>query len=159
MRTITSCAAILLAASLSACASTQATSMATLPDAAAEAAFRHVFANNASGLQSRAAAYCIGIGQGSDLRDPSQTVLASLADVGKVAPASTCRVSTGVTNSAGQRALLFSVDAVECAEDRCIVRAGYYEGNVSAQVSEYTLRRSNGRWAVDSTATVGGPIA
>lgn len=159
MRTLASVTAITFAASLSACASMQTPEMAPLPDAAAEAAFRFIFANNSSGLQGQASNYCIGIGQGTDLRDPSPAVIQSLADVRKVVPASACEVSTGVTNRAGQPSLVFSVEAVDCIDSVCVVRAGYYEGNVSSQTSQYTLRQANGRWMVDPSATVQGPVS
>ena len=49
-----------------------------------------MFADNGSAIQGGAAAFCVGIGVGWNLRDPAKSVLEALRDEARVKPASAC---------------------------------------------------------------------
>src|SRR5690606_30823116 len=86
--------------------------------AAMAATYRYLFANNASGLGSDAAAYCVGIGTRPGLADPPAALIAALSDVRpEVVPASACRVDARVENAAGEPSLLFNLAPFGCDAD------------------------------------------
>lgn len=118
--------------------------------AAMAATYRHLFANNASGLKSSASTYCVAVGARSDLADPSPALLAALSELSpKVQQASACRISDRVVNTAGQPSLLFTLRSLGCeSADSCLFEGGYYEGNLSASAGQYRARKVDGRWQV-----------
>lgn len=118
--------------------------------AAMAATYRYLFANNVSGLQQDAAAYCVGVGTRPGLDDPSPVLLASLSDVAKVEPASACKVGERVTNAAGEPSLLFNLTPLGCdAPDSCLFEGGYYEANLSASNGRYRARQiDDGVWHI-----------
>ena len=117
--------------------------------AAMAATYRYLFANNVSGLQQGAATYCVGVGARPGLDDPSPVLLASLADIGKVEPASTCTVGERVTDAEGRPSLLFNLALLGCdAPDNCLFEGGYYEANLSASNGRYRARKVGGEWQV-----------
>ena len=158
--TISCTASIGLAVLLAACSMPSAkdgggttVAIAKAPVAAQVAVYRSIFASNASALQGRAAAYCIGTGAGTSLVDPDQAVLTALDDNLKVKSASAC--DTGpkgervIDRQSRQPALLFGVETVSCVSvDDCTLYGGYYEGNASSQRNLYRARQANGRWTV-----------
>ena len=60
------------------------------PRRARAAVYQAMFADNGSAIQGGAAAFCIGIGAGWNLRDPAKSVLEALRDDARVKPASAC---------------------------------------------------------------------
>lgn len=114
------------------------------------ATYRYLFANNASGLGSDAAAYCVGIGTRPGLADPPAALIAALSDVRpEVVPASACRVDARVENAAGEPSLLFNLAPFGCDADAgCLFAGGYYEANLSASAGRYRARRVGGEWQV-----------
>lgn len=162
MKLLPSLACGFAAATISACATEPTVRLpgASLPVEAAAAAFRTVFADNASALRANAAIYCIGTTDNGVRRDPDRALIASLSDVRPhVVPLSQCSVSERVVDRAGRPSLMFTVEPMSCSATECVVRAGYYEGNISSQFSIYTVRNTGGRWMVDPSATELGPIS
>lgn len=145
---------------LSACATTRSpkTALSSGGETAAKAAaFRYLFANNASALKGNAASYCIGSGPAATPKNPSPELLSSLANVRPaVQPISACRLGERVVDSAGRPALIFNLETTECdGVTSCFFRGGYQEGNLSASSAMYRARLVGGRWQV----TQEGPIA
>ena len=106
-----------------------------------------MFADNGSAIQGGAAAFCIGIGAGWNLRDPAKSVLEALRDDARVKPASACDAGKNgervVDRASGKPALLFGLDLIDCvSESDCRFRGSYYEGNLSAQGNVYRARWS-----------------
>lgn len=135
---------------------------AKAPVAAQVAVYQSMFASNASALQNRAAAYCVGMGAGKNLADPDQDILTALHDNLKVKSASACEAGQSrervIDRQSRQPALLFGVETVSCASDTdCTLYGGYYEGNASSQRNLYRARQANGRWNV--TIETQGPIS
>lgn len=121
---------------------------ASVPIAAQVAVFNELFANNASSLQQNAATFCIDAGN----EETTRQVTAALHDNAKVKPASACEIRAdgqGVYDRhTQQRALMFRTTTESCSVSECLIRGGYYEGNVSAQTSLYRAILSGGRWSV-----------
>lgn len=130
---------------------------ASAPVAAQVAVFNKLFADNASGLKQDASTYCIDAGNEGSTRQ----VTAALRDNAKVKPASACDISTGgngvFDRQTRQRALMFRTKTVSCSGSECLIRGGYYEGNVSAQTSLYRVSLVGGQWSV--TMEELGPIS
>ncbi|MEN8149446.1 MAG: hypothetical protein ABFS86_06460 [Planctomycetota bacterium] len=102
-----------------------------------EAAFRHQFANNASAVQQKAAAYFLEI-RG---KDPTPEFLARFAD-------HTPPVKAGSAFETG-KGLKFHVESIEwLGDDRVKVSGGYYEASLSASGNEYVVERKGDGWKV-----------
>lgn len=132
------------------------------PPEAAVAVYELLFANNASGQQGDAAAFCIGTGTGTDLADPEPAVLASLSETSKARPVSDCVVegagSAVVLKNGGGNALLFGTEATECpSETECFFLGSYYEGNLSSQTNIYAARLVDGAWKAELVEL--GPVS
>ncbi len=145
MKTLSVVIAVALAAS---CAVPPAP-WGTPEDAVREAAFRHLFANNASGKQQSAAVYFLSV-EGAD---PSAALLARFSGHSPpVRQASRCAPDpdTGVRDEdTGESGLLFSVDDVAFeTPDRAVVGTRYYEAGLSAATYRTTLVRRGGEWVV-----------
>lgn len=147
------CAILAAALAFAGCSSSMAKKPPTAPaPAGARAAvYQAMFADNGSAIQGGAAAFCIGIGAGWNLRDPAKSVLEALRDDARVKPASACDAGKNgerVTDRAsGKPALLFGLDLIDCvSESDCRFRGSYYEGNLSAQGNVYRARLVNGLW-------------
>ncbi len=143
--------AVLSVAMLGACATTSRSDAGTGGETAAKAAaFRYLFADNASALKTDAATYCIGTGPAAIPTDPDPALMAALADVRPtVQPISACRTGDRVTDAAGRPALIFHLETTECdGTTQCFFRGGYYEGNVGASTATYRARLVGGRWQV-----------
>ena len=114
-----------------------------------EAVFLQHFANNLSGLQQGAAAYCIGL---EDQRDPDPAFLRRFSGhQPPVKKRSDCVFEvSGVREIAtGRRALIFDVDSVTLlGENDAEATGAYYEAGLSAGGSRFRLARRNGRWEV-----------
>ncbi len=164
-----SMAFVIGAALLSACATTgspidgrESASAAEAPVAAQAAVLETVFARNASGLGSSSPTYCVRAGRVEGRADVTRNVVAVLRDNPKVKPASACEVAKGgngvFDRQTRQRALTFSVVSQSCASStECLIRGGYYEGNLSAQTNLYRARLIDGRWVV--TLEQMGPVS
>lgn len=162
-------AAFLGASSLAACSTTTGTNgisggtaSATAPIAAQAAVLENVFGANVSGLKDQSPTYCVKAGGEDGRPDQTQAVVAELRNNPKVKPASACEVAG---NGGGvfdrqlrQRALMFTVTTDRClSATECLIRGGYYEGNMSAQTNVYRARLVDGRWNV--TLEEMGPVA
>jgi hypothetical protein len=115
-----------------------------------EAAFRHQFEHNASGLQSSASAYCLEV---EDRADPPLELLDRFeGHTPPVRPGSACARDdyNGVIDIVtGERALIFRVDAIRRLEtDRAWVVGGYFEAGLSATGNTFDVIRTNGVWVV-----------
>lgn len=142
--------ALSLGLALGGCATASQHSSPTPPADATVAAFRYLFANNASAFGAQVGTYCIGMGQRPDLSAPDAAVLAALSDVRPaVRPATGCRAAERATGPDGNPALIFNLEFAGCrSADDCLFRGGYYEGNLSASSGAYRVRRRDGRWTV-----------
>lgn len=152
--------AVIVTVALGACTTTSnsGTASSTGGETAAKAAaFRYLFANNASALKANAATYCIGSGPAATPTNPSPELLSALSDVRPaVQPISACRASERVVDSAGRPALIFNLETTGCdGVTSCFFRGGYQEGNLSASNAMYRARFTNKHWQV----TQEGPIA
>lgn len=116
-----------------------------------EAAFRHLFGDNASALKQGARFYCLEVEGGADA---SPALLARLADVGvRVVPASSCvpDPKDGVTEKAsGERqGLIFRIEEIrKVGPGRVDVDAGYYEAGLSASGETLEMVREGEAWKV-----------
>ncbi len=123
------------------------------PVAAQAAVLETLFARNASGSGSSAPTYCVRAGGVEGRTDVTRNVVAVLRDNPKVKPASACEIAAGgngvFDRQTRQRALTFSVVSQSCSSSaECLIRGGYYEGNLSAQTNLYRARRVDGGWVV-----------
>ena len=93
---------------------------ASAPPARA-AVYQAMFADNGSAIQGGAAAFCVGIGVGWNLRDPAKSVLEALRDEARVKPASACDAGKNgervVDRASGKPALLFGLDLIDCVSE------------------------------------------
>ncbi len=119
------------------------------------AIYRHQFANNASGIKRRAAAYCIGyrFGRGAALLDaPPGLVARFRKSVPRVKIASACRFDERrgrvFDRASGRPALTFFIVGMNCGPDACTAEGGYSEGNLSASTGTYQLSRQGNVWRV-----------
>lgn len=147
------CAILAAALTFAGCSSSMAKRppTASAPAGARAAVYQAMFADNGSAIQGGAAAFCIGIGAGWNLRDPAKSVLEALRDEARVKPASACDAGKNgervVDRASGKPALLFGLDLIDCvSESDCRFRGSYYEGNLSAQGNVYRARLVNGAW-------------
>jgi hypothetical protein len=114
-----------------------------------EAAFRHLFANNASMTKQTAAAYFISING----MDPTDTFLSRFSGnqppVKRASLARTGRHNAVCDGAFGRKALSFGIDSVRRI-DRDIVEVdcGYCEAILSASVQTLRLRRTSSGWIV-----------
>jgi hypothetical protein len=118
-----------------------------------EVVFRHLFANNASGLKDRAAAYYIRFREA----DPEAAFLARFAgQEPPVLPASRCEASKeqGVLDRAtGERGLLFTIESIEWLSDgEAVVVARYYEAGLSAAGYRLLVVWSGSRFRVEESS-------
>lgn len=124
-----------------------------------EAVFRYQFEHNESGLQDRAAAYCLCVpdgdggrrGGGGD-RDPDRALLDLLRGrKPPVLPCSACRMEGRrvVEVRDGQPALIFRVSSLRWrGRDEAEVEGGYGEGNLSASGQRFRVLRGEAGWKV-----------
>ena len=86
------CAILAAALAFAGCSSSMAKKppTASAPAGARAAVYQAMFADNGSAIQGGAAAFCVGIGVGWNLRDPAKSVLEALRDEARVKPASAC---------------------------------------------------------------------
>jgi len=157
MKALSGTVAIVGASMLAACATTSTSdvetnlAIASAPVGAQAAVLETVFGSNASALQTNSPIYCIQAEGGDGRPDMTPQVLAALNGNPKVRPASACEIAGGgvVDRQTRQRALTFNVATQSCSSaTECLIRGGYYEGNVSSQTNIYRARLVNGRWIV-----------
>jgi hypothetical protein len=115
------------------------TRAAAEPDIA-EAVFRYQFDHNASGIQKKAARYCLSF---PGDRSPDEAFLQRFAgNQPPVASAEDCE-------RVGGKNLYFRVQRYDWRnDDEVWVRGGYFEGNLSSSVEAFRVVRQNGRWVV-----------
>jgi hypothetical protein len=121
-----------------------------------EAVFRYQFEHNDSGLQDRAAAYCLCVpdreGRRGGERDPEPGLLELFRGrKPPVLPCSGCRVEGGrvVETREGRPALTFRVAALRwLGRDEAEVEGGYGEGNLSASGQRFRVVRGEAGWKV-----------
>ncbi|MEH3099410.1 hypothetical protein [Sphingomonas adhaesiva] len=152
------------AAVLSGCATTAGSTAggAPAPVAAQAAVLNALFASNASGLQDGSPTYCVRAGGEEAGGEMTRAVVAALRDNPKVKPASACEIADGgdgvFDRQTRQRAVMFTVETSNCpSATECLIRGGYYEGNLSAQTNVYRARLVEGRWNVSLAET--GPVS
>jgi len=121
-----------------------------------EAVFRYQFEHNDSGLQERAAAYCLcvpdGEGRRGGERDPEPGLLELFRGrKPPVLPCSGCRIDGGrvVEAREGRPALTFRVASLRwLGRDEAEVEGGYGEGNLSASGQRFRVVRGEAGWKV-----------
>ena len=114
-----------------------------------EAVFRHMFGQNASGMQQGAGVYCLEVEQ----RDPSSGFLSRMRDVRVPLKAvSQCSASAdkGVIDKAtNKRGLIFRIESISFKDARhATVNGGYYEAGLSASGNIYTVELRGKKWVV-----------
>jgi hypothetical protein len=115
-----------------------------------EAAFRHMFQHNASGLKDKAGVYCLAFGT---RLDPGPAFLARFAGskppvkgVSECESSMTGGVADRVTR---ERGLIFHVDQIRWKSDtEAEIDGGYYEAGLSSSGNTYYLKKRDGRWTV-----------
>ena len=149
---------ILISAMLCSCASYEkitvsntTTGLTTDANGVYEAVLRHQFDKNASGQQQTVKTYFVEI-EGAD---PASDFLARFSDIGPhVKPASEgfYRSDSAVFDKATKStALLFRLKKIIWLNSNTAeVEGGYYEGNLSSSGNSYRVKRSNGKWIVES---------
>ncbi len=141
--------ALLLAFSLSmaGCASSSpATSSPAAPSHTAaepeiyEAVFRYQFDHNASGIQKKAAKYCLEL---PGERPPDAAFLQRFAgNQPPVVTADQCERRSG-------KNLFFRINRLDWHKETEVwVRGGYFEGNLSASTESYRVQLKDGKWVV-----------
>lgn len=106
----------------------------------AEAVFRYQFGHNASGIQKKAARYCLSL---PGDRSPDDAFLQRFA--GHQPPVASAEECERV----GGKNLYFRVQRYDWRKDDEVwVRGGYYEGNLSSSVESFQVVRRDGRWTV-----------
>jgi hypothetical protein len=107
----------------------------------AEAVFRYQFEHNASAIQQKADHYCLSL---PGERSPDAAFLHRFdGNKPPVSTADECERKSG-------HDLFFRVQRFDWRSDGEVwVRGGYWEGNLSASVESYRVRRKNGKWVVD----------
>lgn len=119
-----------------------------------EAAYRYMFQHNASSLRQNAAVYFLAIrGEGNKLGDPSQELMGRFA--GNKPPVkkwseSQLSPEMGVVDKAsGERGLIFETGQIKwLSRTQAEITGGYYEGNMSASKSTFTVVKQSGKWVV-----------
>lgn len=118
-----------------------------------EAVFRWLFDHNASGQQSRVAAYFLDIDAGNG--DPSDAFIKRFLDhKPPVRKKSQCIKDPrhGVLDKTSRKnGLLFYIERIKWLSDAEVeVSGGYYEGPESASTNTYRLKNDGHRWKVTS---------
>lgn len=111
----------------------------------AEAVFRYQFDHNASGLQNKAARYCLSL---PGDRSPGEAFLQRFAgNQPPVASADECE-------RVGGKNLYFRVQKYDWRKENEVwIRGGYSEGRLSSSVEAFRVVRRNGRWVVTGART------
>lgn len=106
----------------------------------AEAVFRYQFDHNASGIQNKAARYCLSL---PGDRSPGEAFIQRFAgNQPPVAAADECE-------RVGGKNLYFRVQRYDWRKDNEVwVRGGYSEGRFSSSVEAFRVERRNSRWGV-----------
>ena len=106
----------------------------------AEAVFRYQFDHNASGIQKKAARYCLSL---PGDRSPGEAFLQRFqGSQPPVASAEEC-------GRVGGKNLYFRVQRFDWRKDDEVwVRGGYFEGNLSSSIEAYQVVLQKGRWVV-----------
>jgi hypothetical protein len=121
-------------------------------DAIREAVFRYLFDHNASELQSRAHAYCLGIRVGDKTIDPSNQFIRRFAHhTPAVRKASGCGwKEVKIVESRHEKpALIFYVGPIKWVSDAEVdIDGGYDEANVSSAGCPYIVKQEKGAWSV-----------
>lgn len=120
-----------------------------------EAAFRHLFRHNGSGLQDSADAYYLAVGLFG--LDPSDGFMKRFRDhKPPVRKASECLPPDSFPDrprnvKTGREGLVFRVTFARRVGLREFeIKGGYYEGALSASGNTYRVRLVNGRWVIVS---------
>lgn len=112
----------------------------------------YVFNNNASAFQKNVSAFCVMDGTVADNQADNSNALARLMKQTdpKVQPYTVCQSNKDSSISfAGQRAIEFVVtEAIKTSDNEYLVRAGYYEGNLSSQTNQYIAKKNGKDWTV-----------
>lgn len=115
----------------------------------AEAVFRYQFKHNASGQQTNATAYFLGLGD-SDPDDAFMNRFQGHRPPVKKLSQCTTKGMRVTDKQTGKRGLIFSVDnIVVTGADTAEASGGYYEGGLSSSGNTYYLKRKNGKWFVE----------
>lgn len=138
---------LLLSTVVASCAQNAGTASETAPvpraaaeEEIAEAVFRYQFDHNASGIQKKAARYCLSL---PGDRSPGAAFLQRFqGNEPPVASAEECE-------RVGGKNLYFRVQKFDWRrDDEVWVRGGYFEGNLSSSIEAYQVVFQNGRWVV-----------
>lgn len=126
-----------------------------------ESVLNYVFYNNASAFQKNVSTFCVSDDSISGHEADASNALARLMKQTnyKVESYTACQVKkdSGVSFS-GHRAIGFTITEVsKVSDDEYLVRAGYYEGNLSSQTNQYLAKKSGNTWVVSLKEM--GPIS
>ncbi|EMO1027376.1 hypothetical protein [Enterobacter hormaechei] len=121
----------------------------------------YVFNNNASAFQKNVSAFCVRDSSisGNDA-DTSKGLATLMKQTNpKVQSYTACQSNKDSSISfSGQRAIAFTITEVSRISDsEYLVRAGYYEGNLSSQTNQYVAKKNGKDWTV--TLKEMGPIS
>ncbi len=119
-----------------------------------ETALRYKFAHNGSGLQNKATAYFVALGDKAS--DPSDDLINRFVrHTPPVRKVSGCRYEEGgfvFDRATGKKGLLFRIKGITWKSDtEAEVQIGYYEQGLSADWSTYALSKEKGKWKVTGT--------
>lgn len=114
--------------------------------------FNHLFKNNSATFKNEPkTAYCVGLtdNQGR-IRDINKSTLIALnqKQSNHVVNYSECEVKDKViSKSDNSLAILFTISNIQCSSRTdCIIKGGYYEGNLSSQINTYLAKELDGKW-------------
>ncbi|MGH7328654.1 MAG: hypothetical protein ACREJX_09925 [Polyangiaceae bacterium] len=115
-----------------------------------EAVFRHMFGQNASGIQQGSGVYCLEV---ENQRDPTAGFLSRMHDVRTpVKAVSKCSASADkgvIDKSTGKHGLIFRIESVAFKDGHhATVNGGYYEAGLSASGNIYTVELRGTTWVV-----------
>lgn len=121
----------------------------------------YVFDNNASAFQKNVSAFCVRDSSvTSSVADNSNELARLMKQTNpKVQSYTACQSNKDSSISfSGQRAIAFTIDQVSRVSDsEYLVRAGYYEGNLSSQTNQYVAKKNGKDWTV--TLKEMGPVS
>lgn len=121
----------------------------------------YVFDNNASAFQKNVSAFCVRDSSAASNDADTSNALARLMKQTnpKVQPYTACQSNKDSSISfSGQRAIEFVVtEASKVSDNEYLVRAGYYEGNLSSQTNQYLAKKNGKDWTV--TLKEMGPVS
>ena len=121
----------------------------------------YVLDNNASAFQKNVSAFCVRDSSVQGHEAEASGTLARLMKQtnSKVEPYTACQSNRDSSISfSDERAIEFTIAEVsKISDNEYLVRAGYYEGNLSSQTNQYIAKKNGKTWTV--TLKEVGPVS